>query len=183
MRAPCETSVAVAGIKGEPDMRIFSICCVRGENDIVGETLKAALDWSDQIFVFDNGSTDGTWEMLQDLAKCYPKIELVGHDDRTFTDELCGEIFEARRYVALPGDWWCSLDADEFFIDDPAQFLRNVPQSYGFVLSATMNFHFTDADLKSYEENPCRVARPSRARAVQILSEQLERAAFRSPSE
>lgn len=59
---PCEVSVTVAGIKGEPDMKIFSICCVRGENDIVGETLKAALDWSDQIFVFDNGSTDGTWE-------------------------------------------------------------------------------------------------------------------------
>jgi len=146
-------------------MKIFSICCVRDENDIVGETLKAALEWSDRIFVFDNGSVDGTWETLQDLANCYPKIELVGHDDRTFTDELRGEIFETRRHVASPGDWWCRLDSDEFFIDDPAQFLGNVPQSYGFVLSATMNFYFTDADLKNYEENPAEwLARPVQER-------------------
>lgn len=135
-------------------MKIFSICCVRDENDIVGETLEAALRWSDRIFVFDNGSVDGTWETVQAVASRNPKIEIVGHDDRVFTDELRGEIFEERRAVASPGDWWCRLDSDEFFIDDPARFLARVPSSYGFVLSATFNFYFTDLDLQEYERSP-----------------------------
>src|SRR5262245_50706558 len=129
MRVPCDGCPSLVS-RAVLVMRIFSICCVRDENDIVGETLKAALEWSDRIFVFDNGSVDGTWETLQSLANRYPKIELVGHDDRTFTDELRGEIFETRRSMASQGDWWCRLDSDEFFIDNPARFLANVPQSY-----------------------------------------------------
>ena len=103
-------------------MSIFSICCVRDENDIVAEALDAALSWSDKIFVFDNGSVDGTWETVQGIARKTSKIEIVGHDNRIFTDELRGEIFESHRSVASPGDWWCRLDSDEIYIDDPAQF-------------------------------------------------------------
>ncbi|MDE5443884.1 glycosyl transferase [Bradyrhizobium sp. CSA207] len=135
-------------------MKIFSICCVRDENDIVSEALEAALSWSDRIFVFDNGSVDGTWETVQAIASQNSKIEIVGHDNRIFTDELRGEIFETRRGVASPGDWWCRLDSDEIYIDDPARFLARVPNSYGFVLSATFNFYFTDVDLRNYEQSP-----------------------------
>ncbi|MBI5265028.1 MAG: glycosyltransferase family 2 protein [Bradyrhizobium sp.] len=146
-------------------MKIFSICCVRDENDIVGETLKAALGWSDRIFVFDNGSVDGTWDTVQDIAKANSKIEIVGHDDRTFTDEMRGEIYESYRSMASPGDWWCRLDSDEIYIDDPARFLAEVPDKYGFVLSATFNFYFTDLDLRSYEQSPSEwLARPVRER-------------------
>src|SRR5258708_24618925 len=135
-------------------MRIFSLWCVRDENDIVAEALKAALSWSDKIFVFDNGSVDGAWETVQDIARKTSKIEIVGHDNRTFTDELRGEIFESYRSVASPGDWWCRLDADEIYIDDPVRFLAGVPDKYGFVFSATFNYYFTDVDLRSYEQNP-----------------------------
>jgi hypothetical protein len=146
-------------------MNIFSICCVRDENDIVGETLEAALGWSDKIFVFDNGSVDGTWETVQDLARKNSKIVLVGRDDRIFTDELRGEIFESYRSVASPGDWWCRLDSDEIYIDDPTRFLADIPDKYGFVLSATFNFYFTDVDLQDYERNPSEwLARPVQER-------------------
>jgi glycosyltransferase involved in cell wall biosynthesis len=142
-------------------MKIFSICCVRDENDIVRETLEAALSWSDRIFVFDNGSVDGTWETIQDIARKDSKIEIVGRDNRTFTDELCGEIFESYRSVASPGDWWCRLDSDEIYIDRPDRFLAGVPGKYGFVFSASFDFYFTDLDLRSYEQNPSEwLARP-----------------------
>jgi Glycosyl transferase family 2 len=142
-------------------MKIFSLCCVRDENDIVRETLQAALGWSDRIFIFDNGSVDGTWETVQDIASKSSKVEIVGHDNRTFTDELRGEIFESHRSVASPGDWWCRLDSDEIYIDDPARFLAGIPEKYGFVLSATLNYYFTDVDLQSYEQNPSEwLARP-----------------------
>ncbi len=54
--------------------------------------------------MFDNGSVDGTWETVQDLSRRNSKLELIGHDDRTFADELRGEIFESRRSIASAGD-------------------------------------------------------------------------------
>jgi hypothetical protein len=150
---------------GNGFMKIFSICCVRDENDIVGETLEAALSWSDKIFVFDNGSVDGTWETVNAISRKHSKLEIVGHDNRTFTDELRGEIFESYRSVASPGDWWCRLDSDEIYVDDPVRFLAGVPDKFGFVLSASFNFYFTDIDLRSYEENPSEwLSRPVRER-------------------
>ena len=146
-------------------MKIFSICCVRDENDIVGETLEDALSWSDRIFVFDNASADGTWETVLEIARKNSRIEIVGHDDRTFTDELRGEIFESYRSVAAAGDWWCRLDSDEIYIDDPHRFLANVPDKYGFVYSASFDFYFTDVDLRSYEKDPPKwLAQPARER-------------------
>ena len=146
-------------------MKIFSICCVRDENDVIRETLEAALGWSEKIFVFDNGSVDGTWETVTDIARQNSKVEIVGHDDRIFTDALRGEIFEFYRSVASPGDWWCRLDSDEFYVDDPGRFLAAIPNKYGFVLSASFNFYFTDVDLRNYEQNPSEwLARPVRER-------------------
>ena len=135
-------------------MKIFSICCVRDESDIIRETLERALAWSDKIFVFDNGSVDGTWEIVNDIARERREIVLIGHDHRVFTEELRGEIFEDNRGIASPDDWWCRLDADEIYIDNPVLFLQKVPSRYGFVLSATFNFYFTDVDLGKYNENP-----------------------------
>ena len=146
-------------------MKIFSICCVRDENDIIEETLAAALTWNDKIFVFDNGSVDGTWETIQALARHNSKIEIVGHDSRTFTDELRGEIFESCKGVASPGDWWCRLDSDEIYIDDPSCFLPSISTKYGFVFSASFDFYFTDVDLRTYEDDPSQwLARPVQER-------------------
>ena len=135
-------------------MKIFSICCVRDENDIIKETLEAALNWSEKIFVFDNGSADGTWDTLNEFSREHRDVVIVGHDDRKFTEELRAEIFERNKGVAAYGDWWCRLDADEIYIDDPAVFLLRVPTRFGFVYSATFNFYFTEVDIKIYEKNP-----------------------------
>jgi hypothetical protein len=134
-------------------MKIFSICCVRDEYDIVAEALEAALRWSERIFVFDNGSVDGTWETVQEIARRTSKVEIVGHDNRTFKDELRGEIFESYRRIASAGDWWCRLDSDELYIDDPIGFLSGISDKYGFVYSASFNFYLTDVDLQRYYEN------------------------------
>jgi hypothetical protein len=46
---------------------------------------------------------------------------LVGHDSRHLACER------------LDGDWWCILDADEFYIDDPREFLEAVPKRFSSV--------------------------------------------------
>lgn len=135
-------------------MAIFSICCVRDEVDVLGQTLRAAAEWSDRILVLDNGSTDGTWELIEQLATELKSITVVGRELGPFRDELRGDVFQQHRDLARPGDWWCRLDADEFYIDDPREFLARVGHRYGFVRSATYNVYFTDMDLAAYEASP-----------------------------
>ena len=48
-------------------MKIFAIMLVKNEVDIVGYVLKEAEKWADKIFILDNGSTDGTWELIQSM--------------------------------------------------------------------------------------------------------------------
>ena len=48
-------------------MKIHSICMVKNEADIIEQTIKAAAKWSDFIYIFDNGSTDGSWEKVLEL--------------------------------------------------------------------------------------------------------------------
>ena len=53
--------------------KIYSLLLVKNEVDVIAASLKDACRWSDKIIVIDNGSTDGTWQLIQDLAKQYPQ--------------------------------------------------------------------------------------------------------------
>jgi glycosyltransferase involved in cell wall biosynthesis len=45
-------------------MKIRSICLVKDEADIVKDVITDARQWSDYNYIYDNGSTDGTTEIL-----------------------------------------------------------------------------------------------------------------------
>src|SRR5687768_2343461 len=104
-------------------MRIYGLCVVKNECDIIEQALRAASVWCDAIYVLDNGSTDGTWERVQDLARDLPKVIPFLKDSRPFDDGIRNVIFRQYRSRAKADDWWCILDADEFYIDDPREFL------------------------------------------------------------
>jgi len=135
-------------------MKIHGLCIIKNESDILEECFRCALDWCDYIYVFDNGSDDGTWELVKELAKQHQQIVPYKQDDVVFSSCLRADIFNAFRSNASSQDWWCRLDADEFYIDDPRVFLAKIPNKYLTVYSASLNYYFTDRDLISYEQNP-----------------------------
>lgn len=135
-------------------MRIHGIMLVKDEADVVGEVVEAALGWIDAIYVFDNGSTDGTWELIHELASRDARVVPFKQDPRPFSQSIRGEVFRAFRRRADAGDWWCILDADEIYIDDPRAFLGRVPARHGEVWSASYQYYFTDEDARRYEEDP-----------------------------
>ena len=49
-------------------MKFSCLLPVRDEADIIGQCLRHALTWADAIYVFDTGSVDDTWEIVQDFA-------------------------------------------------------------------------------------------------------------------
>jgi glycosyltransferase involved in cell wall biosynthesis len=135
-------------------MRIHSVCLVKNESDVIAQSLTAAAEWSDFIYVLDNGSTDGTWEQVLDLSCRLRQVVPFRSDDRPFDDNLRAEIFREYRRQSSPGDWWCKLDADEFYIDSPREFLARVPAAYDNVWSASFQYYLTEKDMVRFVENP-----------------------------
>jgi hypothetical protein len=128
-------------------MKIHSICTVKNEADVIGYCLHEALKWSDFIYVYDGESTDGTWDVVKALAG--DRVVAWKQDGKTFQESLRAEVFQAFRDRAAPGDWWCHLDADEFYVTDPREFLRAVPVRYHVVWGNMVEYYLTDEDVRT----------------------------------
>jgi len=135
-------------------MKIFGNCLIKNEGDMIAETLRRALVWCDRIFVFDNGSTDGTWETVQALARENPRLVPFKSEAVPFRNSLRREVFEHFRAECAAGDWWCFVDADEIYADDPREFLAAVPARHHVVWGVNFQHYFTDVDAARHAANP-----------------------------
>jgi len=135
-------------------VKIFAICMVKDEVDILQRSLEAALEWADKIFLIDHASTDGTWELMNDKFGDVSKIEIFGQITDDFQDGLRARAYNKFKHLADENDWWCRLDSDEFYIDDPRSFLANVGKQYDVVNCASFQYYFTEKDLAKYHVAP-----------------------------
>ena len=135
-------------------MRIFCICLVKNEDDALEEVVRVAATWADGIFIADNQSTDGTQAAINRLVGALPNVYDVGPMNEPFSDDLRAKAFHRAKGVSRRGDWWCRLDADELYIDDPRKFLKSLPPETDTVWSSHFQFRFTDVDLRNYERDP-----------------------------
>jgi glycosyltransferase involved in cell wall biosynthesis len=135
-------------------MKIHGLSLVKNEADVLEETIVEACRWCDQIYVFDTGSADGTWELVRTLARGFPQVLPFKCDPEIYDEGLRADIFNSYRDRATEGDWWCRLDADEIYIDDPRVFLAKVPPGFNYVTSASFQYYFTDKDAQAYEADP-----------------------------
>ena len=133
---------------------------VKDEADIIAASLSDARRWSDKIIVIDNGSTDGTWEIVQQLAATHPQVIPWMRYEGAFHIGLRAKAFKAFRHEMKKGDWWnVRLDADEFYPGDVRAFLASVPKHITTVKKESTDFVLTAEDLealpfdRSFEQN------------------------------
>lgn len=132
----------------ETKFKIYSLLVVKDENDVIAASLKDACRWSDKIIVIDNGSTDGTWETVQSLAKQYSQIIPWLRYEGPFHIGLRARAFSAFRHEMTSKDWWCvRLDADEFYPSDIRGFFETLPRRYRVVKKASTDYVLTAEDL------------------------------------
>jgi len=132
-------------------MKIYAVSVVKNEADIIRENLLHAAKWADKIVVFDNGSTDGTWEIINEIKSNV--IIPWKTEDKPFRDELRKEVFDYFRDELNDGDWVCvRLDADEFYMDNPREFLSKLPKMVQQVFGINMEYQFTEDNLKDNDE-------------------------------
>jgi len=138
----------------ESEVKIHCLCIVKDEDDILGEVVQDASNWADSIFIADNGSEDRTVEVIREMQIRFPQVTFLGILDEPFTNEIRGKMFNMVKHVSQLGDWWCRLDADEQYIDNPRRFLGALPAYVDTVISSAFNFYFTEKDLDQYNEDP-----------------------------
>lgn len=130
-------------------MKIFGIMLVKNEVDIVGHVLKEAEKWADKIFILDNGSTDGTWELVNSMANdiITPWKQYFGE----YHNGLRADVYNEFKHLSQPGDWWCyKLDADEFYIDNPKEFLKKYGKNCQWIAKQSLDFFITKEDKEEY---------------------------------
>jgi len=132
-------------------MKIHGLCLIKNEADIVGYSLLENARWCDFIYVYDNGSTDGTMERVNELAKRCPQIIPFGTCTKPFSDSLRADVFNHFKSRVAPGDWWCRLDADEIYVGDVRAFLDRLPRHLHVVWSIYIQFYLTELDLPRLE--------------------------------
>lgn len=120
---------------------------VRDEADIISQCLRHALQWSDAIYVFDTGSVDNTWEIVQEIASREKRVIPLRKDPVYFSEtKLRGWMFHQARQRLRAGDWFLRVDADEFHHISPPEFVKTrlrphetivYHQYYNFALRAS----------------------------------------------
>ena len=135
-------------------VKIRGLCLVKNEADVIAQSLSAAAAWCDAVYVWDNGSSDDTWEIVQEVARAQPAVIPERRDSRAYSGALRRELFADHRSDGEVGDWWCLLDADELYIDDPRSFLADVPRAFDEVWAASFEYYFTEKDAARFDEDP-----------------------------
>jgi len=96
-------------------MKLVMIVCVRDEQDIIAQNIRFHLDHGvDHVLVLDNGSVDGTRDLLSDLARNAPLTVL----DEPGKDHAQGKWMTRLAHLAIDthrADWILPNDADEFW--------------------------------------------------------------------
>jgi Glycosyltransferases involved in cell wall biogenesis len=105
-------------------MKYHALLPVRDEADIIGQCLDHALHWADAIYVFDTGSVDNTWEIVQHFASREKRIVPIRKEPVYFSEtRLRGYMFHVARQQMRDGDWFLRVDADEFHHISPPAFV------------------------------------------------------------
>jgi len=150
-------------------MKLNAICIIKNEVDIILETLNNALRFCDNIYVFDNGSTDGSWELICNKAFEDPRVVIAAHSDEIFRNQFRNRIYNMFHSQFLASDWWYILDADEMLTDDPRPMLMKAMRRNKTQMRVWQaQFYFTDIDLAAYEKEDKTLSVSQRRRYYRI---------------
>jgi glycosyltransferase involved in cell wall biosynthesis len=135
-------------------MRFHTLLPVRDEADIIGQCLQCLLTWADSIYIFDTGSVDDAWEIVQDFASKDKRIIPIKKEPVYFSEtKLRGYMFHVARQKMQDGDWFLRVDADEFHHISPPDFVKSCLKPYEtIVYHQYYDFQFTEQELIAWEK-------------------------------
>ncbi|WP_255505682.1 glycosyltransferase family 2 protein [Mycetocola sp. JXN-3] len=119
-------------------MHLALTLMVRDEADIIAPMIQHHLNQGvDTILVTDNGSTDGTREILEGFA-AEGKIQLAHDPEHRKQQARVVTAMARRAYTEFGADWVINADADEFWVTaDPTLTLKD---AFSRIPASTVTF-------------------------------------------
>ena len=133
-------------------MRFHALLPVRDEADIIAQCLSHLLTWSDAVYVFDTGSVDKTWEIVQDFSARDQRVVPLRKDAVFFSENrLRGWMFHHARPHMRDGDWFLRVDADEFHHVPPPEFIEaRMRRSETIAYHQYYDFQLTESEVQTW---------------------------------
>lgn len=140
------------GVKRERSViKLYAICLVKNEDDVIAQTVNHALRYCDRILVIDNGSTDETWRIVRSLAEQDPRVVPFMMTHEPYDEGLRWLAYEAYHRELRDQDWWLILDGDEFLAEDPQPVLKRAAEEGADIVNAwQIQFYYTDQDYREW---------------------------------
>ena len=122
-------------------MRIVGITIVKNEEDIIESFIRYNMKVLDQIFLVDNGSTDGTLNIIKSMIHEGFAINLTQKtgefDQIEIMNELLSTVIDGE-YITL-ADFIIPLDADEFLVStglniNPREIISELPRDQLYMI-------------------------------------------------
>lgn len=140
-------------------MRFHGLMLVRDEEDILPQCLEHLLSWIDGVYIMDLGSTDATWEIVQQFARNDRRVVPVLSKPIIYGEGIRSYLFSLYRDRFRDGDWIMKVDADEFYHVPPPQFVRDRVRKYETaVYLAWYYFRLTTEEVDDYESGRVSIA-------------------------
>ena len=134
-------------------MRFHAITMTFQSADIIAQSIRHALSWADALYICDTGSTDGTWDIIQQEATRDSRVFATRWKPIVFHEGVRSLIFEQYRHRAEEGDWFAKVDEDEFFHVSPPDFIRTSCEAHETSIWAQcLEFRLTTNDVARLEE-------------------------------
>src|SRR5438309_2714828 len=110
-------------------MRVVAVTCVRNEIDIVEAFVRHTMAVASHLLVLDNGSTDGTLDILRALKSEGLPLDIEQDPAPGYWQWQRMTRLMHQAVATLGADWILPLDADEFLVL-PAN-LAAIPSALG----------------------------------------------------
>lgn len=124
-------------------MAVFGVSMIKDEADVVAGTLRHMADEVDHLLIADNGSTDGTREILAELEDTLPL---------TVVDDPEPAYYQSKKMTLLAGQaadqgatWIVPFDADEIWFSSVGRVREVVLESSVTLVWALLTNHFSTA--------------------------------------